>query len=45
MRYELLNEENGIKIYARIDDDGVCRVTCTEENSDYLEWLNETSTL
>jgi hypothetical protein len=45
MRYELLNEENGIKIYARIDDDGVCRVTCTEDNPDYLEWLNETSTL
>jgi hypothetical protein len=40
MKYELLNTtEDGIKIYARIDDDGLCRVTCTEENPDYLAWL------
>jgi len=40
MRYELLKEtELGQKIYARIDDDGLCRVTCTEENPDYLAWL------
>lgn len=37
MRYELIDEENGI--YARIDDDGLCRVTCTAENPDYLEWV------
>ena len=44
MRYELLtiNEDN-IKIYARIDDDGLCRVTCTENDPDYLAWL-ESST-
>jgi hypothetical protein len=41
MKYELLTEENGIKVYARIDDDGLCRVTCTEDNSDYLAWLEE----
>ena len=41
MRYQLLTEENGIKIYARIDDDGVCRVTCTENNPEYLAWLDE----
>jgi len=40
MRYELLTEERGVKIYARIDDDGLCRVTCTEENPDYQAWLN-----
>ena len=28
-------------IYARIDDDGLCRVTCTEQNPEYLAWLNE----
>jgi hypothetical protein len=41
MKYELLriNEEN-VKIYARIDDDGLCRVTCTEDNPDYQAWLN-----
>ena len=40
MKYELLTEEEGIKIYARIDEDGLCRVTCTEENPDYQAWLN-----
>ena len=40
MRYELLTEEDGVKIYARIDDDGLTRVTCTEEDRDYQEWLN-----
>ena len=42
MRYELLNtNDEGVKIYARIDDDGLCRVTCTEDNPEYLAWLNE----
>jgi len=43
MRYEFLTEEDGVKIYARIDDDGLCRVTCTEDNPDYLAWLAEQS--
>ena len=41
MKYELLTEDEGVKIYARIDDDGLCRVTCTEDNPDYLAWLEE----
>jgi hypothetical protein len=41
MKYELLTEnELGQKIYARIDDDGLCRVTCTEDNPEYQAWLN-----
>jgi hypothetical protein len=41
MKYELLTENDlGIKIYARIDDDGLCRVTCTEDNPEYQAWLN-----
>jgi hypothetical protein len=40
MRYELLKEENGIKIFARIDDDGLIRVTCLEEDPYYQAWLN-----
>ena len=41
MKYEYLHDtEDGIKIYARIDDDGFCRVTCTEDNPEYLAWLN-----
>ena len=46
MKYELLETtENGVKIYARIDDDGKCRVTCTEDNPDYQAWLNETQAI
>ena len=42
MKYELLTTNTeGIKIYARIDDDGLYRVTCTEDNPDYLAWLEE----
>ena len=40
MKYELLTNEEGVKIYARIDDDGLCRVTCTEDNPEYQAWLN-----
>jgi hypothetical protein len=41
MKYELLTtNDEGVKIYARIDDDGLCRVTCTEDDRDYQEWLN-----
>ena len=44
MKYEFLHEVEGVKIYARIDDDGLCRVTCTEDNPEYLAWLDETQT-
>ena len=41
MRYELLGTTiEGVKIYARIDDDGLCRFTCTEDNPEYQAWLN-----
>ena len=33
-----LNSEDA-QIYARIDDDGLCRVTCTEDNPDFKAWL------
>jgi hypothetical protein len=44
MIYKLLTTEDGIKIYARIDDDGLCRVTCTEDNQEYLAWVEEGNT-
>ena len=45
MKYELFTTtDEGVKIYARIDEDGLTRVTCTEDNPDYLAWLDETST-
>ena len=32
---------NEQQIYARIDDDGLCRLTCTENDQAYLKWLEE----
>ena len=32
------------QIYARIDDDGLCRLTCTEQNPEYLKWVAEGNT-
>jgi hypothetical protein len=41
MKYELLETTmDGVKIYARIDEDGLCRFTCTEDNPEYQAWLN-----
>jgi hypothetical protein len=40
MKYELIEQnDNNENIYGRIDDDGLCRVTCTEDNPDYQAWL------
>jgi hypothetical protein len=41
MIYQLLSTEDGIKIYARIDDDGLCRLTCTAEYPEFQAWLAE----
>lgn len=41
MIYKLLTTEDGIKIYARIDEDGKCRVTCTEDNPEFKAWVEE----
>ena len=35
-----LNPEDP-QIYARIDDDGVCRLTCTEDYEPFQEWIAE----
>ena len=32
------------RILARIDDDNVCRLTCTENDQAYLRWLEEGNT-
>ena len=45
MIYKLLPlQPDGVQVLARIDDDGLCRVTCTEQNPDYLKWLEEGNT-
>jgi hypothetical protein len=45
MKYKLLNKnDDGVQILARIDDDNVCRLTCTEQDEAYLQWLSEGNT-
>lgn len=42
MIYKMLFcQEGKQQIYARIDDDGLCRLTCTEEYPPFQEWLAE----
>ena len=42
MIYKMLPIKNGEQqIYARIDDDGLCRLTCTEDYEPFKEWLAE----
>jgi hypothetical protein len=45
MIYKLHSKNiDGVQIYARIDDDGLCRVTCTEDNPEFKAWLDEGNT-
>ena len=45
MIYKLLPLAEGEQqILARIDDDGLCRLTCTEQNPEYLAWIAEGNT-
>ena len=45
MIYKLLHKtQDGVQILARIDDDNVCRLTCTEHDQAYLKWLAEGNT-
>jgi hypothetical protein len=40
MIYKMLpKQENQPQIFARIDDDGLCRVTCVAENPEFQEYL------
>ena len=35
---------DGQTIYARIDDDGLCRLTCTEDYPEFKQWVSEGNT-
>jgi len=42
MIYKMLPlTEDQQQIYARIDDDGKCRLTCTEDYTEFKAWLAE----
>jgi hypothetical protein len=46
MNYKMLSKhhENDPQIYARVDDDGLIRVTCIEGNPEFQAWLAEGNT-
>ena len=45
MIYKMLPKfDNEQQIYARIDDDGLCRLTCTEDCPEFKAWLEEGNT-
>ena len=45
MIYKLLRTtEDGVKIFARIDEDGKCRLTCSEDNPEFKAWIAEGNT-
>lgn len=35
---------DGQIIYARIDDDGLCRLTCTEDYPEFKAWIEDGNT-
>jgi hypothetical protein len=37
----LHSNEDGKVIYARIDDDGLCRLTCIEDYPEFQAWVAE----
>jgi hypothetical protein len=42
MIYKIISVTEGEpQIYARIDDDGKCRLTCTEDHPEFKAWLAE----
>jgi hypothetical protein len=46
MIYKLLPKryETDQQIYARIDDDGKCRLTCTEDYPEFKAWIEAGNT-
>jgi hypothetical protein len=45
MIYKFLPSVEGEpQVYARIDDDGKCRLTCIAENAEFQAWLAEGNT-
>ena len=45
MIYKMLPKIDGEQqIFARIDDDGLCRLTCTAQNPEFQTWVAEGNT-
>lgn len=39
MIYKIINQTQDGIVFARIDDDGLCRVTCVAANPEFQEYL------
>jgi hypothetical protein len=46
MIFKIINKINlkDPQIYARIDDDGLCRLTCTEDYPEFKAWIEAGNT-
>ncbi len=44
MIYKIYSVVDGQTIFARIDDDGLCRLTCTENYPEFKEWVEAGNT-
>jgi hypothetical protein len=45
MIYKLLHKTmDGVQLLAKIDDDNICRLTCSEDNPEFQAWLAEGNT-
>jgi len=46
MIYKMLPKLNEFdkQIYARVDDDGLCRLTCTEDYPEFKLWIEKGNT-
>ena len=46
MIFKMLSKlnETDTQIYARIDDDGLCRLTCTENYPEFKAWIEAGNT-
>ena len=44
MKYKKLAKITDVQIYARIEDDGKSYINCTDQNLDFIEWVEEGNT-
>jgi hypothetical protein len=40
MIYKIIKQDEFGTVFGRIDDDGLCRVTCVAENPEFQDYLN-----
>jgi hypothetical protein len=41
MIYKIIKQDEFGTVFGRIDDDGLCRVTCVAENPEFQDYLNK----